>query len=88
MLRIGHPEWRDRIFTLTIDAKGTPAGDQRRDLRSAGEQLGDLGCGVDHLLEVVQHQEQALAADPLAEAVERLSSRVDEPHRLGDRGQN
>ena len=50
-------------------------------VRAASSERGKLGCGLDHLLEVVEEQEQLPFADVLGEAVLRAERLRD---RLGD----
>ena len=51
---IGHRERRDRELLLPGEVEGGPAGDEHAEARTGGEQGGELGCCLDHLLEVVQ----------------------------------
>ena len=55
------------------------AGYEKREIRTAGEKLGQLGSGIDDLLEVVEKQEHLPLADVLCDAVlgaQRLGNRL------------
>jgi hypothetical protein len=55
---IGDGEREDRKLVLSGEVEGGPAGDEQAEARTGGEQGGELGCRLDHLLEVVQQQQQ------------------------------
>ena len=62
--KIGHRERRDRKLVLSGEVEGGPAGDKQAQARTGGEQGSELRCPLDHLLEVVQQQQQV----PLAQS--------------------
>jgi hypothetical protein len=49
-----------RVFLLSGEVQRFPARHQHLDLRAGGEQPGDVWRGLDHLLEVVEQQQQPL----------------------------
>ncbi len=54
-------------------------------MRAALQQRRELGGGVDHVLEVVENEEQSCVADVLGEAgprAERLRDRLDDERRV------
>ena len=51
-------ERRHRAFALAGEAQPHPAGDQNLQVRAGGEEGGDERSRLDHLLEVVEHQQQ------------------------------
>ncbi len=63
LCEIGHREQRDWKLVLSGEVKGGPAGDEYAEARTGGEQRRELRCPLDHLLEVVQHEQQV----PLAQ---------------------
>ena len=50
-----------RTRALPLILQGHSAGHQHLQVGQAGKQLAHLGSSVDHLLEVVQHQQQVLS---------------------------
>ena len=61
LARVGQGQGRDRILALAAQAQGGPAGDEQRQVRAGGQQLGRQGDGADELLEVIE-DDQDLAA--------------------------
>src|SRR4051794_1550594 len=56
-------ERRHGVVDLPTDPQHLPAGDQEAQVRARLEQLRELGCRLDHLLEVVEQQEELTLAD-------------------------
>ena len=75
-LRLG--ERGHGVLDLAPDAEELPARDQEAQVGARLEQLRELGRRLDHLLEVVEQQQELALADVLGEAVLR-------PQRLRDR---
>jgi hypothetical protein len=70
LARIRDVQWRDRELLLTGDAQHRPARDEDVKLRGDGEELGDNGrTSLDHLLEVVEDQQQLAMLDELPDAL-------------------
>ncbi len=72
-------ERRDRVVDLAVDAQQLAARDHQLQVRAALEQPAELRRRLDHLLEVVEQQQQLALADVLGEAVlraERLRDRL------------
>jgi hypothetical protein len=59
---VRQPEGRNGVLALAGEAEPDPAGRQDRQPRAGGEQVGDVRSGLDHLFDVVQDEQQALAA--------------------------
>ena len=57
--------------TSPCDAQQLPARDEQAQVRAGAEQRGELGRGLDHLLEVVEHEQQLALADVRGEPVLR-----------------
>ena len=53
---------RQRILIFATHVQRRTAGDQHFDGWAAGKQFTDIGGGIDHLLEVVEHKQHALVA--------------------------
>ena len=51
-------ERRHRVLLLPRQAERLPARHEQDEVRAGGEHLGDPGCGLHDLLEVVEQQEQ------------------------------
>ena len=80
---------RDREQSLAADAQRGPAGDQGGDPRSGREQAGHLGRGRDHLLEIVQDQQDAAGLPGIGQGALPGLPRSDVHRgRLGDGGQD
>ena len=62
-------ERRDGVLLLAGDAQGLPARHDSRRLGQAASRSASSRCGLDHVLEVVEEQEQLLVGDVLGEAV-------------------
>ena len=76
---LGLGERRDRVLDFAPDAQELPARDEHRQLGAALEQRRELGRRLDHLLQVVEQEEQLALADVLGEPVlgaERLGDRL------------
>ena len=76
---LGRGERRHRVLDLALDAQELAAGDEQRQVGAGAEQRRELGRRLDHLLEVVEQEEQLALADVLGEAVlgaERLGDRL------------
>ena len=87
-LRLG--ERRHRVLDLAADPQQLPARDQELQVGAGLEQLRELGRRLDHLLEVVEQQQELALADVLGEAVlrpQRLRDRLGHERRVAQRGQ-
>src|SRR6266511_1984401 len=58
-----------RELVLAVQVQGRAAGDERLQPWRGGQQIGDQRRGVDHLLEVVQQQQQSFGAQVVLEAL-------------------
>ena len=80
----------DGDLPLAVDVQRLAARDEHRQVRTGSDRLCDPGGCVEQMLEVVQHEQQALVADRCRERVlrpERLSGgRLDECG-IGERGE-
>jgi hypothetical protein len=82
---VGQRQGREGVPVLTRDTQDSAAGDQRRQRWAGGQQTGDDGAGIQHLLEVVEHQQRS----PLAQKARHSlfdAAALDIPHpkRLRD----
>ena len=78
-------ERSDRVILLSTHAKRSPAGDEDREVRAGGQDVGEVGRGVGNLLEVVQHQQCLMLADQTDEALDHRRLRaVPNAERMGD----
>ncbi len=87
-LRLG--ERRDRVLDLALHAQELAAGDEQGQVGTGGEERGELGRGLDHLLQVVEQEQQLPLADVLGKAVlgaERLGDRLRDERRIAERGE-
>jgi hypothetical protein len=67
--RLGEGQGRDGVLELGAEAQRGAAGDQDAQRRGGRQQVGDEGGGVEHLLEVVEHEQHpAPAAAPVRAA--------------------
>jgi hypothetical protein len=85
----GHGQGGDRIGLLAGEVEHDPAGDQQLEPGRGLEQGRQIRRRLDHLLEVVQHQEQVLIGQRTPERLDQ--GRVDlllDPAGLGDRGED
>ena len=62
---------RDRVLLLARDVQHGPARDDDLDVRRGAEQVGDDRGRGDDLLEVVEHEQQPLVAQPVGERARR-----------------
>jgi hypothetical protein len=65
---VGQRQGRQGVPVLAGHPQGSAARDQRRQCRAGGQQTGDEGPGVQHLLEIVEHQERP----PLAQKTRQV----------------
>ncbi len=80
-----HGQGRHVIHVLGAQPKGGPAGRQHFQRRRAQQQSGHIASGFDHMLEVVQHQQELFAAQVMRQLLP--GGRVDagmQAERLGD----
>ena len=79
-------ERRDRVLLLTRDLERAAAAGQDGEVRAGRQQLVDRCAGPDHLLEVVEHDQHALGADVVDEALDRRATAAIRQHEgLRDR---
>ncbi len=72
---------------LAGEAQHRPAGDQRRQLGAGGQQLGDEGRGRQHVLGVVEHQQERPRSALVAQGLgERPAARLAHAEGARDRG--
>ena len=64
-------ERRNRVRLLARQAQELAAGDNLQEVRARGRELGEAGCRLDEMLEVVEQKEQALVGDVLGQPVPR-----------------
>ncbi|MDQ3371319.1 MAG: hypothetical protein M3482_01160, partial [Actinomycetota bacterium] len=77
-------EWRNGPNRFAADAQALTAGGEEPQARAATQEtLGHLSCGGDHVLAVVEHEQQVPLADHLGEPV-----RVRQVEGGGDRRGN
>ena len=74
-----------RHHALGGEADGLAAGDEQRHPGRVAEEVGEIACCVEHLLEVVEHEQDALLAE-IAE--QRLASGLVDPQSLRRGGDN
>jgi hypothetical protein len=70
--RIPGLEGRHRVRLLARKTQELAAGDDELQIRAEGEQLPEVACRVDQMLEVVEEKEQPAVGDALGEPVSRL----------------
>jgi hypothetical protein len=87
--RVGQPERRNRVLLLARHVQDASAAHEDGKRRAAGQQGADSGSRIGHLLEVVEHQEDAFVADVVDEAIgRRPAASVGEPEGLGHRARH
>ena len=87
---LGLGERRHRVLDLALDAQELAARDEQREVGAGLDERGELGRRLDHLLEVVEQEQQLALADVLGEAVlgaERLRDRLGDERRVAERGE-
>ena len=80
---------RHLVFDLALQPQQLSARDQQTEVAAFAEEHGQVDRCIDHLLEVVEDEEQGTVADALGETahgVERLSDRLDDEGRLAQIG--
>ncbi len=91
-------ERRQRVLSLDPQVQGFPARDEHPQMRGSDKWLAQLGCRVEHLLEVVDDEQQRLVLERTSERAiqrlspvllhpERLRNRRNHERRIGDRGE-
>lgn len=88
-LRLG--ESRHRVDDLTVDPKKLSARDEQAQVRTGPQQCGQLDRRLDHLLQVVEHEQELLVADvgrQLLLCPERPRDRVHDQRRIPNRRQS
>ncbi len=83
-------EGRHGVFLLAPDVERFPARDEDGQPRTGGEQTGDVGGRFDHLLEVVEEEEQPPGGDVVRQAVlgaERLGGSLEHDRWVAQRRQ-
>ena len=61
--RLPLPQRIDGDLPLAVEVQRLAARDEHGQLRTRADRLGDAGGGVEQMLEVVEHEQQALVAD-------------------------
>ena len=70
---------------FAVDAQECPAGDQHLEERCRRQQVTHQRCGREHLLKVVEHEQQVLIPEIAFETLgQRLASDFLDPKRLRD----
>ena len=75
---------RNRILDLALDAQQFPRGHEQREVRARPEQRRERRCSVDHLLEVVEQQQQPTLTDVRGKFIlgaERMRDRLEDKRR-------
>ena len=88
--RFGLGQWRHRVLDLALDAQQLTGRHEQREIRARAQERRKLGCCVDHLLEVVEQQQQLALADVPGKVVlcaERLRDRLGHERRVAQRRQ-
>ena len=81
-------EWQNRVLDLPPDAEQFPARHEQLQVEAGLDERGKPRCGVDHLLQVVEEQQELALADVLPEPVlgaEGLGDLVRHECRVADR---
>ena len=85
--RVGQAERRNRVLLLARHAQHAAAARQDGQVRAGRQQRVDRWRRVDHLLEVVEHQQHPPLADVVDQPIDRAAPpAVRKAERLGDRG--
>ncbi len=86
-IRCGEAERGDRDLTLPGDAEANAAGDQHRHVGTRAEKVGHIWSGLDDLLEVIEQEQETLAAQHRLQSLDqRLVARLAHGERLDDGG--
>jgi hypothetical protein len=83
-------ERRQRKLDLPLHAQQLSAGDKERQLRAGAQQLGQLRCSRDYLLQVVDQQQHPARPDVRRQPVpctDRLRDGLDDQLRIAQRRQ-
>ncbi len=86
---LGLGERRHLVLDLTAHAQALAARDEQGKVGAALDERRELRCRLDHLLQVVEKQQQLPLADVLGEPVrgaERLRDRLGDECRIAERG--
>ena len=86
---LGRGERRHSVLDFALDAQELAARHEHVQIGAGVEQRRKLGRRLDHLLQVVEQQEQLAFADVLGEAVlgsQRLGNRLAHQRRVAQRG--
>ena len=75
LFQVGQRQGWNRIIRFGRQAQHLPAGDQYLQPRRGTEEIGDQRGGVDHLLEIIQHEKHLLFAQVVLELLFELSAR-------------
>ena len=70
-IQCGETERGDRELALPREPQPDAAGHQHRQRGTGAKQVGDEWCGLDHLLEVVEHQQVTLVPQNRLQPVEQ-----------------
>ena len=73
--RLEPRERRHRILALDREAQGRPARHEQLECGAGREKSRDGRCGANHLLEVVQHEQQPAPAQRFCQCVEQVGAR-------------
>ena len=80
----------DGDLPLAVDVQRLPARDEHGQLRTRADRLGYSRCGVEQMLEVVEHEQQPFVPHRRRQRVlraERLSGGILDECRIGERGE-
>ncbi len=88
--RVGLGERGHRVLDLAGDTQEFAGGDEQREVGAGGEERRKLGCRLDHLLQVVEQQEQLPLCNVGGEIVlgaERVGDRLTDEGGIAEGGQ-
>ena len=87
--RLGLGQRRHRVLDLALNAQQLTARDQHCEVGTGSKQRAELRSRVDHLLEVVEQEQQLPLADVLGEPVlgaQRLGDRLRDERGVAEGG--
>src|SRR5437588_3638552 len=87
MLEVGQCQWGDRKIVFTLYMQHSATGDQYLEEGTGCEQFREPGCSQEHLLKVVEQQQQVLVSlSRFQEGEQRLIAALFESEFLSDGG--